>query len=79
MKTKIVICPTLERALYEWRRFANAYPDMWIDVRRRPMTLTSKTGVTYIFHSKAEVDKLKGYHADFISCDEVDPLESEGE
>ncbi len=69
----------MERALYEWRRFADAYSDMWVDVHRRPMTLTSKTGVTYIFHSKAEVDKLKGYHADFISCDEVDPLESEGE
>ena len=78
MTTKIVICPTLRRAFYEWNRLADTYPDMWVDVCRNPMSLTSKYGVKYIFHSENETYKLRGYHADFISIDEFD-MKSESE
>ena len=77
MKTKIVLCPTLRFAFYEWQRLADTYADMWVNVCRKSMSLTSKTGVKYIFRSENEMDKLKGFHGDFISWDEVDPQESE--
>lgn len=41
------------------------------------MSLTSKMGTKYIFCSENETYKLKGFHGDFISWDEVDPRESE--
>jgi len=77
MTTKIVLCPTLRFAFYEWHRLADAYSDMWVDVCRKPMSLTSKMGVKYIFCSENEMDKLKGFHGDFISWDEIEPQESE--
>lgn len=77
MKTKIVLCPTLRYAFYEWLRLADTYYDMWADICRKPMSLTSKTGVKYIFCSENETDKLKGFNGDFIRLDEVDLQESE--
>lgn len=75
MKTKIILCPTLRFAFYEWHRLANMYSDMWVNVCRKPMSLTSRMGVKYIFHLENEMDKLKGFHGDFIRWDEVDPQE----
>lgn len=77
MKTEIVLCPTLRRAFYEWHRLVNAYPDMWTDVCRKPMSLTSIYGVKYIFRSENETDKLRGLHVDIISIDELPNAESE--
>lgn len=75
MKTKIVVCPTLKYAFYEWHRLADKYSDMWTYICRKPMSLTSKMGIKYIFISENETDKLKGFHGDFIRLDEVNPLE----
>ena len=75
MKTKIVVCPTLRYAFYEWHRLADTYSDMWANICRKPMSLTSKMGVKYIFLSENETDKLKGFHGEFISWDEVEPQE----
>lgn len=72
MKTKIVICPTLRRAFYEWHRLADTYADMWVDIRRKPMSLTSALGVKYVFCSEAETDIIKGLHGDLISIEEID-------
>ena len=78
VKTKIVICPTLRRAFYEWQRLANTYPDMWTNICKNPMCLTSTTGTKYIFHLEDELNKLRGCHADFISIDEFEMnIESE--
>ena len=77
MKTEIVLCPTLRRAFYEWHRLADTYPDMWVNVCRKPMSLTSKMGVKYIFCSDNETDKLKGFHADFTSIDDIELQESD--
>lgn len=73
MKTKMVVCPTLRRAFYEWHKLADTYSDMWINICRKPMSLTSKTGVKYIFCSENETYKLKGFHEDFIRWDMVEP------
>jgi len=73
MKTKMVVCPTLRFAFYEWHRLANTYSNMWADICRKPMSLTSKTGVKYIFCSENETHKLKGFHEDFIRWDMVEP------
>lgn len=77
MKTEIVLCPSLRRAFYEWHRLADTYPDMWIDVCRKPMSLTSIYGVKYIFCSENEQYKLRGFHGDIISFDEfeIEPQE----
>lgn len=49
--------------------------DIWVNVCRKSMSLTSKYGVKYIFHSENESDGLRGCHADFITIDEVEPQE----
>jgi len=72
MKTKIVLCPTLRRAVYEWHRLADTYPDMWVDICRKPMSLTSVLGVKYVFHSETETDIIKGLRGDLISVDEFE-------
>lgn len=77
MKTEIVLCPTLRRAFYEWHRLADTYPDMWTDICRNPMSLTSIYGVKYIFRSDNEPDKLYGFHGDVIVVDEFELPESE--
>ena len=78
MKTKIVLCPTLKFASYEWHRLVDTYPDMWVKVsKRNPMSLTSKYGVKYVFYSENETDKLKGLRGDFISWNEIDPRKGE--
>jgi len=80
MKTIIVSCPTLRRAFYEWHRLADNYPDIWINVCRKPMSLTSKYGVKYIFRSENEIHELKGFRGDIIAVDDlllVEPQESE--
>ena len=82
MKTIIVLCPTLRRALNEWHRLADTYPDMWINVRRKPMSLTSKYGVKYIFFSENEPEKIRGLYGDIVSIDDIslfEQTESEGE
>lgn len=75
MKTKIVVCPTLRYAFYEWHRLVDTYSDMWAYICRKPMSLTSRMGVKYIFLSENETDKLKGFRGDIIGVDEVNPLE----
>ena len=71
MKTKIIIFPTLRYAFYEWHRLIDTYPDSWVEVCRKPMSLTTKDGTNYVFHSESEVYCLKGCHAEFISPDEI--------
>lgn len=76
MKTKIVLCPTLRFAFYEWHRLADTYSYMWVEICRKPMSLTSVTGTKYIFCSINETDKLKGFYDEvFINIDEIDLLE----
>ena len=72
MKTKIVLCPTLRVAFYEWHRLADTYSYMWVEICRKPMSLTSITGTKYIFCSENETDKLKGLRVDFIGIDEIE-------
>lgn len=72
MVTKIVLCPTLRHAFLEWHRLADKYFDIWANIRRKPMSLTSKMGVEYIFYTENEVSTLRGYHGDFIGIDDVD-------
>lgn len=79
MKTKIVVCPTLRYAFYEWHRLADKYSDMWVNICRKPMSLTSKMGVKYIFCSEDEVDKLKGFHGHIIGVGTVNPHEGSEE
>lgn len=73
MKTKIVLCTTLRYAFYEWHRLADTYSDMWVNVGRKPMSLTNRMGVKYIFLSENEIDRLKGFNGDIIGCNEVEP------
>ena len=74
MTTKIVLCPTLRRAFYEWHRLADTYPDYWVNVCEKPMSLTSVLGTKYIFCSVNEVDKLAGHKSDdFVAIDEISP------
>jgi len=71
IKTRIILCPTLRRAYYEWHKLATTYPDMWIKCCRNPMSLTSVTGIKYMFYLENEIDKLRGRRADFISVDDI--------
>ena len=77
MKTEIILCPTVRVALYAWHRLTDTYPDMFVNICRNPMSLTSITGTKYIFCPENETYKLKGLRCDFISIDEFDIHENE--
>lgn len=71
MNTKIIVFPTYKRAIYEWLRLRDMYPDCWIDTSRNPdISLTSKMGVKYLFIPENQPDKLRGVHTDIIHFDE---------
>ena len=76
MKTKIILCSSLKFAFYEWHRLADKYYNMWANICRKPLSLTSTTGTKYIFWPEYEIDKLD-ISGDFISVNEVNPQESE--
>ena len=79
-KTRIVMCPTYRRAVYEWERLLRTYPDMWTNVKRNYLSMTNViTGTTYIFHAETEGQReLLGFHGDVVSLDEFE-LEEEDE
>ena len=70
MNTKIIVFPTYKRALYEWNRLRDTYPDCWADTSKNHISLTSKLGVKYIFIPGNQPDKLRGIYADIIHFDE---------
>ena len=70
LKEVIIVCPTLRRAFYEWHRLAENCTEMWVDVCRKPMSLTSVTGTKYIFHSENEQRYLYGTNANIIAIDD---------
>lgn len=73
-KLSIVVFPTMRQAVYEWRRLKNTYSDAWIECRQYPMSLTSVTGMKYMFYSETETDKLRGLRGDFITIDDIENL-----
>lgn len=70
---KIVLCPTHQRAVYEFEHLAKSFPLMWKRSMKAgsKMYLESIFGTRYIFMSETEPYKLHGLRSDFISIDGV--------
>ena len=71
MKDIIVMCPTLQRARYEFNQFCRFY-DSLID-NKKLYKIKLKDGRLITFHGETEGQRvLLGTHADIINIDEFD-------
>ena len=71
MKTKMVVCPTYQRAVDEWKRLQRIYPDIWTHSSKNGLllTLTHINGTKYIFNVDTP-RALLGFHGDVVYMDE---------
>lgn len=71
MNDYIVLCTSYNAAVSEWLRIRAAYP-IWVNSSRHPLTLTSCTGVHYVFHSEQAGNRLRGLKGEFIGVEELE-------
>lgn len=71
MSDVIVMCPTVQRASYEFEKFCKVYEEIIAKSRRNPYSVTLLNGRTFIFRGETEgVRAYRGYHADVINIDD---------
>lgn len=68
MKETIIMCPTLERATYEWKQFCRRNNLIIDKANRNDLSVKFKDGERCIF--KSSTQKLYGYHCDVIYIDD---------
>lgn len=69
MRTIMVVCPTYQRAVYEWERLQRNYPDIWTHSSKNPLSLTHINGTKYIFNADTP-RALLGFHEDVVYMNE---------
>ena len=78
-KTIVIISPTVNRAVYEWKRFLSRWSTIIKKANRTSLCVELLSGHKIYFKGETEGQRaLLGLHADIISVDElVMPQESE--
>ena len=69
MRTVMVLCPTYQRAVYEWERMQRIYPYVWTHSSKNPLSLTHINETKYIFDVDTQ-RALLGFRGDVIYIDE---------
>ena len=67
----IIMCPTLQRAEYEWREFCKVYESDIRESKRNPLTVKLMNGQTLFFRGETEGARaVRGYHASVVAIDD---------
>lgn len=79
-KTIVILSPTVDRAVYEWKAFLSRWSTIIKKANRASLSVELLSGHKIYFKGETEGRRaLLGLHADFMSADEfVMPHESEG-
>ena len=71
MNDIIVMCPTVERAVMEYKNFLRNHPRLWGSSYKREVKL--KDGRRILFKGETEGQQaVRGFHADIITIDEFE-------
>lgn len=71
MNDIIVMCPTVERAVMEYKNFLCNHPGLWESSYKREVNL--KDGRRILFKGETEGQQaVRGFHADIITIDEFE-------
>ena len=78
-KTIVIISPTVNRAVYEWKAFLSRWSTIIKKANRNSLCIELLSGYKIYFKGETEGQRaLLGLHADIVSVDEfVMPQESE--
>ena len=78
-KTIVIMSPTVDRAVYEWKAFLSRWSTIIKKANRNSLCIELLSGHKIYFKGETEGQRaLLGLHADIISVDEfVMPQESE--
>lgn len=76
MTDKIIKCPTVARADYEWRKCCKVYEPIIKNVRKHPYTIELINGSKIIFKGETEGQRaILGCHADIHTIDSFADME----
>ena len=71
-ETVIVMCPTLQRADYEWREYCKTHESIIRETKRKPLTVKLMNGQTLFFRGETEGSRaVRGYHASVVAIDDL--------
>lgn len=70
-KAMIIMCPTVERAKYEWGKFQRIFEPVIRRIHKNPLMIELHTGEVFYYRGETEGQRaVLGYHADIVSVDE---------
>lgn len=77
-KTIVIMSPTVNRAVYEWKAFLSRWSTIIKKANRRSLCIELLSGQKIYFKGETEGQRvLLGLHADIITDEFVMPQESE--
>lgn len=72
-KSMIIMCPTVERAKYEWGKYQRIFEPVIRRIHKNPLMIELHTGEVFYFRGETEGQRaVRGYHSDVVSVDDFD-------